>query len=452
MRRRPSLRALARGAVLASVLVGLAGCSAITDFAGDLFAESKTPLAGKRISVLSLDQRLKPDAKLAATPVHLPPPFDNPAWPDAGGYPNHAMYHLALGSQISQAWHADIGDGGGRYGRITAPPVVAGGRVFVVDAFDVVSAYDAKTGQRDWKFDTRPKDSRDQAYGGGVAIAGGRAYAATGYGQVLALDAATGKELWRRDVEAPVHGAPTAADGRVFAITIDNQLEVLDAADGHQLWTHIGIPEPADLLGSASPAVEGDIVIAPYTSGEIYALRVENGRVLWSDNLATPHPIGALSALADIRGAPVIDRDRVFAVGHSGLMVSIDLRTGDRVWEQDIGGTQSPWVAGDYVYVLANDESLICLTRQDGKIRWVRDLPRFQKPKKKEDALFWTGPVLAGDRLIVASSAGEAFSVSPYTGDPLGWTEFPDGVFVTPTVAGKTLYVVTSDADLIALR
>jgi len=133
-------------------------------------------------------------------------------------------------------------------------------------------------------------------------------------------------------------------------------------------------------------------------------------------------------------------------------MVAIDLRTGDRVWEQDIGGTQSPWVAGDYVYVLANDESLICLTRQDGKIRWVRDLPRFQKPKKKEDALFWTGPVLAGDRLIVASSAGEAFSVSPYTGDPLGWTEFPDGVFVTPTVAGKTLYVVTSDADLIALR
>jgi outer membrane protein assembly factor BamB len=60
--------------------------------------------------------------------------------------------------------------------------------------------------------------------------------------------------------------------------------------------------------------------------------------------------------------------------------------------------------------------------------------------------------VLAGDRLIVVSSEGEAFSVSPYTGEPLGRTEFPDSVFITPTVAEKTLYVLTDEADLIALR
>ena len=133
-------------------------------------------------------------------------------------------------------------------------------------------------------------------------------------------------------------------------------------------------------------------------------------------------------------------------------MVSIDLRTGDRIWEQDIGGVHAPWVAGDFIYVLSASNELICLTRADGRVRWTRALPEWENEEKKKDAIFWGGPVLAGDRLIVVSSEGVAFSVSPYTGLPLGREEFPDGVFVNPIVADKTLYVLTDEADLIALR
>jgi len=435
------------GLALAAVC-GLAGC----DWVGDLFTTSKEPLPGKRISVLSLDRPVAVDANVRALPVTLPPPYDNPAWPDAGGYPSHAMYHLALDDKIKEAWSADVGDGAGRYGRIVAQPVVADGRVYAMDALDVVSAYDAKTGDRIWRMDPQPKDAQDQTYGGGVAVANGRVFVATGYGHVLALDAKTGKTIWDQTFGAPLHGAPTVADDRVFAITVENQLQVMAADDGRVLWTHNGLPEPASLLGAASPAVEGDIVIVPYTSGELFALRVENGRVLWSDNLATAQPLGALNSIADVRGQPVIDRDRVFAVSQSGLMVAIDLRTGDRVWEQDVGSTHAPWVAGDFIYVLNNDNEILCLTRSDGKVRWVRELPHWEDEKRKRDAVRWTGPVLAGDRLIVVGSDGEALSVSPYTGDPLGRMEFPDSVYVTPALAGKTLYVLTDEADLIALR
>jgi outer membrane protein assembly factor BamB len=173
---------------------------------------------------------------------------------------------------------------------------------------------------------------------------------------------------------------------------------------------------------------------------------------LWSDSLAAAQPVGALSSLADIRGAPVIDRDRVLAISHSGLMVSIDLRTGDRIWEQDIGGVHAPWVAGDFIYVLSASAELLCLTRADGRVRWAVALPQWDNEAKKKDPIFWSGPILAGDRLIVISSEGEAISVSPYTGEALGRADFPDGVFINPVVADKTLYVLTDEADLIALR
>lgn len=425
-----------------AVCVALAGCG----------GHKKTTIPGKRISVLELEKTLTPDRTLAATPIKLPAPFENPEWPGAGGYPNHAMYHLALPPNIRPVWTATVGEGAWRYGRVTTQPVVAGGRVFAADANDVVSAFDARNGSRIWRFNPQPKNDDTPMFGGGIAYANGRIFIATGYAQVVAVDASNGKEIWRQHLASPAHGPPTVADGRVFAITVDNELEVLAAADGRLLWTQNGIPEPTDLLIGASPAVQGDTVVVPYSSGELYALRVENGSPLWSDNLATSQPLGALSALADIRGQPVIDRDRVFAISHSGILVSIDLRTGDRVWEQDVDGTHMPWVAGDYVYVLANDRNLACLMRSDGHVRWVQPLPRYGDEKDKTDPLLWSGPVLAGNRLIVISSNGEALSVSPYSGEFLGQVKFSDGVYLDPVVAEGSLYVITAQAKLIALR
>jgi len=269
---------------------------------------------------------------------------------------------------------------------------------------------------------------------------------------VLALDPADGKIIWRSNVGAPVRSGPTVSDGRVFVVTVGNELTVLAADDGRQLWVHNGIPETASLLGSASPAVEGEVVVVAYSSGELYALTVETGRPLWSDNLASTSNLDAVSTLADIRGWPVIDRGRVYAASHSGRMAAIDLRSGERAWEQELGSTHSLWVAGDYVYILSNDNELLCLTRNDGKVRWVRLLPSYENEKKKKDPMTWAGPVLGGDRLIVLSSDGGAISISPYTGEPLGRDEMSAGGYFAPVIADNSLYVLTDDAELSAYR
>jgi len=446
------MKAIVHRLAIASLAIVLAGCS-ITDAIDNLLpGERKDPLPGKRVSVLNLERQIQPDPEIQSVEVRLPRPVVNPNWPEAGGYPTHAMHHLALGNTVQRIWQHSIGEGNSRTGQILAAPVIEGGRIFTMDAESVVSAFDANNGGRRWSFDTQPKKAGTTTFGGGVAALGNRVYVSTGYAEVLALDAATGKLLWRHNVPAPLHSAPTVADGRVYVVTIDNQLEVLAADDGRLLWNHTGLPETAGLLGGSSPAVEGDIVVVAYSSGEIFALRTENGRPLWTDNLASARSLDALTALADIRGRPVIDHGLVFAISHSGRMVAIDLRTGDRVWEQDIGGSYTPWLAGEFVYVLTNDGSLVCLTRREGRIKWVLDLPRYENEAKKKGVLDWSGPVLAGDRLIVLASNGDAISVSPYTGKALGRIEFPDGSYVAPVLANKILYIITQDADLIAYR
>jgi outer membrane protein assembly factor BamB len=426
------------------VLLMLGGC--------DWFGDKKQPLPGERISVLSLDRQLEPDPALASIPITLPRPLVNTDWPEPGGYPNHAMQHLSLPDKLTEAWKTSIGEGASRYTRVLSQPVVAKGRIYAMDGGVQVSALDAATGNRLWQVDLKPEDERGNSMGGGVAFWDDHLYVSTGYAQVLALDPADGRVIWRKAVGAPVRSGPTVSDGRVFAVTVDNELVVLAADDGRRLWNQNAIPETASLLGSASPAVDGEVVVAAYSSGELYALTVENGRPLWSDNFSGNRGANAVASLADIRGRPVLDRDRVFAASHSGRIAAIDLRSGERAWEKDFGSMHSPWIAGDYVYILSNDNELVCLTRNEGKIRWVRKLPGYQNEKKKTDPMIWAGPVLGSDRLIVLSSAGDAVSISPYTGEPLGREAMSAGGYMEPVIADNSLYVLTDDANLAAYR
>jgi len=199
-------------------------------------------------------------------------------------------------------------------------------------------------------------------------------------------------------------------------------------------------------------AAKGETVIVPYTSGEIFALRAQNGQVGWSDVLSRSGHVTALSALDDIAGRPVIDRGVVYAVSQSGLMAAFSVNTGERLWSRDIGGIQTPWAAGDFVYVIDNNARLICLTRKEGRVRWIHQLPQYENLEKKADPIIWAGPVLVSDKLIAVSSNGYAEAVSPYDGKLTGRVEIPDGTNIAPVVANGILYLYTSDAELVALR
>lgn len=435
-------------------LMALAAVAALWSCGSGYFGTESDdpPLPGTRIPVLALERGVEPDPQIANLPVTLPTPDRNGDWPQPGGIPSHVMHHLAAGEKLTQTWRADIGTGTNSSAQLLAQPVTDGTRVYTMDVEADVRAYDLATGDRTWRSDLEPDEDDDGILGGGLAVSDGRLFVTTGFAYVIALDAATGEEIWRRRLSGPMRAGPTVYRGRVFVITIANELYALSADDGRQLWTHAGIVEPAGLLGGAAPAAGEGVVVAPYSSGEVVALRVENGRALWTDALAALQRTDPVSSIAHIRGAPVIDRDRVFVVSHSGRMVSIDLRTGSRVWEQAIGGTHAPWVAGDFVFVVSNARELVCLSRRDGRVRWVRSLPRYEDEEDKEDPISWAGPVLVGGRLLVASSAGDLWLVSPATGEVMERREAPGKVLIPPAVAQETVFLLTEDADLVALR
>ena len=432
---------------LALGMVAVLGLSACSSWVGE---NAAPPLPGKRISVLSREKALEPEVKDAE--IKLPPPEPNSEWPQAGGFANHAMHHMEVGDRLERQWRTGIGEGAGKRARLLAQPVVAEGLAFTMDAEASVRAINANTGDVVWDLDLTPDDEDSTFASGGVAYEDGLLFATTGFAQVVAIEAKTGKVVWRQSLSGPMRGAPTVRAGRVFVVTVDNQTHCLAAEDGAVLWTHQGISEGASLLAGTSPAVDGNVVVVPYSSGELFALRVDNGSVLWQDQLTTLRRTDNVATLSDIRGRPIIDRGRVYAIGHADMLVAIDLRTGRRLWEREVGGIQSPWVAGDYLFLVTNSNEALAVEAKTGRLLWVTQLRIWEDEEDKEGRVIWAGPVLASDRLIVGSSDGYLVALSPYTGEVLGKVSVSDGVTIQPAVANGTLYFVTNDADLVAYR
>jgi outer membrane protein assembly factor BamB len=435
-----------RGAVALTLVMAVGGCNILKN------AKPKSALLGQRVAILTSENDVDVEPALADVQVVLPEAVANDAWGQSGGSASKSMGHLALAAAPSRAFQVQIA-GVSSVSRLAAAPVVADGKIYVIDTTATISAYDAATGAKRWsiKFGDAGKNGM-ALFGGGVSVEGAFVYATNGLGDIAALNAADGSVVWKKRLSAPLRGSPTVALGNIYAMSQDNQLFVLRAADGNVEWTEAAAVSLAGVFGVAAPAVGQGTVVAGFSSGDLNAYRYENGRTVWQDTLSRTSINTSVGTLTDVDADPVIDQGRVFAIGLGGRMVSLELVTGQRLWELNIAGIATPWVAGEWVFVVTDQAKLLCIARATGKVRWSAQLARYRGGKSKGGPVTWTGPVLAGNHLYLASSEGVMVGVDPADGKVASTVKIGAPVYLPPVVAKSVLYVLDNSGRISAFR
>ena len=471
------------GAISLAGLLMLSGCSTVSSLNPFDKSSSNAALEAAqgdpdRISILQLSEDLQIEGTITPDQIVLPPSYVNTDWPQQGGNTAHVVQHTAATGNLTRAWTKDIGAGSGRKGRVLSPPVIANGVIYTLDGSNRVVALEEGSGRKLWDYKVvvkpreRTREGRTgviervkdplsffddsgadtESVGGGVAYADGKVYVSSGLGKIVAIDAVTGEEIWGNRILSPLHSAPVASLERVFAISDDNVIYAFDTSSGEIVWSHQAIIESARMLTVPSPALVDDVLVAPFSSGELIALRQQNGNVLWQDSLSSTARLTPLASVNDIAAGPAIADGYVIATAQSGVMTAFDLRTGQRVWSQPAGALGYPLIVGDFVFTVTTTGQVACLSKLDGSVIWIKDLQLYKNAKKRKDRIVWNGPLLASERLVVVSSHGRLVEIDPYSGEILDERKVSSDVFIPPIIANETIYVLSTDAKLTALR
>lgn len=442
VRRKMLYGKISKTAFLTVMALSLAACGTTKNLIDKVTgSDDEVIITGKREAVL---QRAGDATGLAKEPVVIPVATTNASWAQPGGVPSNTLQNLSLGRSLKRVFAVNAGTGSTNSGRLTAMPIVVGGRIYVLDSEAVVRAFSANTGAPVWSTSLVPKGKDGEgAFGGGLASNGSQVFATTAFGEVVALNAGTGSEVWRKKFSAPIKTAPTVANGQVYFVTVANEAFALATASGAQLWQSSGTGESASAISNTSPAVAGGMVVVPHTNGDLTAFSAGGGQQFWSESLASTRAGASVANLNAITGRPVIASGKVYAISNAGRMAAFDLKSGSEIWSREFSGNQTPWVSGEYIFVISQKRRMVAIARRTGAVKWVVDLP---------GGGIWAGPVMGGGRLLAVSSKGVLASISPQTGKTINTREAGDAFYIAPVIAGNTVYLLDNNASLLALR
>jgi len=422
-------------------------------------AEDDFVLPGEREDIRPPEVQLAASLAPLADPegsraIRLPAAAVNAEWAQSHGSAANRVAHPALSATPQLAWSANIGAGDSRKQRITADPVVGGGRIYTLDAKAQVSAV-SPAGDVIWSRDVRPaRDREEDATGGGLAYDNGTLYVSLGFGEVSALDAATGTVRWRQQLDATGSGSPLVLGDTLYLVAGDDTGWAIDTDDGRVVWRVTATPSVANVLGAPAPVLAGGLTVFAFGSGELIATFPKGGLRRWAASVAGQRMGVVTARYSDITGAPVAVGDTIYAGNHSGRLVAFDAGNGERIWTAREGALSPVWPAGDSVFAITDRNELIRLDASTGQIIWTSELPGYvrDRPRRRDEIVANHGPVLAGGRLIVTSNDGVMRAFSPENGSLLSTVEIPGGATTGPVIAGGTLYVVSTRGQLHAFR
>lgn len=337
--------------------------------------------------------------------------------------------------KVRSAWRDDLGKGERQMG-LRQAPVFAEGRIFAASPDGRLQAYDAANGRTLWSSKKGPRWSGGPGAGEGTLVVG------TLDGEVVAFNPDSGSERWRARVSSEVISRPAIARGVVVVRSQDGRVYAFSTTTGERRWVFDrGLPSLM-LRGNAAPVIDGAAVFIGYDSGDVVALKLDDGSQLWEQGIAEGEGRSELERMVDIDGDMVASGSELFVAAYNSRVVALDIGSGRPLWNRDMSVYGGLVLSGDRLLVADAAGTVWALDRRTGASLWRQD----------GLAQRWlTTPAVHAGHAVVGDFEGY-----------LHWLSLEDGAMAArervgrdplraaPLVAGELVYAVNTDGKLAA--
>tara|TARA_B100000780_G_scaffold274605_1_gene239866 strand:- start:254 stop:1546 length:1293 start_codon:yes stop_codon:yes gene_type:complete len=286
---------------------------------------------------------------------------------------------------------------------------------------------------------------------GGLAYFDDQIVLADGYGQVKVFSGIDGSIIWENNINLPILSAPIIYRGYIYFITLNNKIYAMDFTTGEVKWSFQTIFDDKKSLFTGVPAAIDNIIIAPFSNGEIIAFIYDTGSILWSENVSKVSSLSNFD-IKDIAANPVISDDKIYTLSNNGKLVATNMINGSLAWSLEISGTNSPSISNMQLYVIDNESRLFCINKMSGEIYWITQLEENKNGKKSGKSNDWKGPYLINGLLYTLSTHGELLSISPITSEILSSKNIKiTGISIDPVILSKNIFIIDNNSNIYKL-
>jgi outer membrane protein assembly factor BamB len=260
------------------------------------------------------------------------------------------------------SWSREVGGGtGGKYLKLA--PLLDGERLFAADRYGRVRAYHSLSGERLWQVELErvisagPGDTSDLLLFGGDA-------------EIFAVDKQNGALRWRTPLGSEVLSTPVSLGEIIVVHAVDGSITALNR-EGSVLWRHLERVPSLSLRGSGKPLiVDANRVMVGNAAGQVLALNLQEGTLLWRATIATARGRTDLERMVDVDADLAFDDGVLYAAAFQGSVAAINAANGQLLWTREISSQSGIAVDGEALYISDEAGDVWALSRHNGATLW----------------------------------------------------------------------------------
>ncbi len=410
----------------------------------------KVVLDGERQELTLKAKTIIADPGAQKDKVALSVPLNLKNWSMQGYNETYTVPHVQFSNTFSKVTSFNGGKGESSGKQLLYAPLIQNGRLYMVDTEGVVRCYDLATESLVWSKDyvlTNP--AKRTLSVSGMNIYGDMGFLSLSSDQGIAISLKDGAVIWKQQLSDIARIPPRAYKDTVYFTNIDNMLEARDLKTGAVKWTHQSVQEEAILLGGSNVSVTAKQVVAPFVAGEIAAFN-HAGTQQWSDQFSSATQGNIISSIQHVYAPAVIDSGVIYASSHAGNFIAYNVNTGRRIWEQPILALQTPAVENSHLFMLDNQQRMMCIKKSSGQVKWVQQLKIAEEDFSVSEApIYWYGPIMMSGKLAVFGSNGTVLLMNPDTGIIEKTIVLDYQIAMAPIVVDGRCYIVTPNNNII---
>ena len=269
-------------------------------------------------------------------------------------------------------------------------------------------------------------------------------YVADNIGFIYSIGLNNGKLVWIKNHGIPIKSNIKIYKNKIFLINQDNRILCFNTENGSKIWDIRSVPSFIKLQNFLSSAIskQGD-VIAINSSGDLFKVNANNGKIDWSLNTLE----STLAHATDFfKSSEIVIIDDNIIFSSKSSIFSYNLNTGYTNWKQEVSSIGAPIIDGKNIFILTDNGYFVIIDKDTGIIISSTNILKILKKKKQETKI--TGFIMGSGKIYSVTSNGYLIVSSPVSGKVEYFKKIGDPVTSAPIINNGKLYILTKNSRI----